>query len=78
VSDGRAGWCSAAATRCRAAERPSVYAHRAAWRYSFAGWGLTDATLVLVQDELDIQFGMDVTLWVQPAGTSIQAPVRYE
>src|SRR5207302_10447031 len=52
------------------------YPHRAAWSYSFAGWALADATLVLVQDEFDIQFGMDVTLWVQPAGTAIEAPVR--
>ncbi|HEY1380784.1 MAG TPA: hypothetical protein VGF55_28540 [Gemmataceae bacterium] len=54
------------------------YPHRAGWPYSFAGWELADATLVLVQDEFDIQFGMDVTLWVQPAGTSIQAPIRFE
>jgi hypothetical protein len=55
-----------------------TYRHRAGWSYSFAGWALADATLLLVQDELDIQFGMDVTLWVQPAGTAIDAPVRYE
>jgi hypothetical protein len=54
------------------------YPHRAEWPYLFAGWGLPDATLVLVQDEFDIQFGMDVTLWVQPAGTPIEAPVRCE
>ncbi|MBN9523819.1 hypothetical protein J0H58_35795 [bacterium] len=54
------------------------YPHRAGWSYSFAGWALADATLVLVQDELDIQFGMDVTLWVQPTGTVIEAPVKYE
>jgi hypothetical protein len=54
------------------------YPHRAAWSYSFVGWSLSDATLVLVQDEFDIQFGMDVTLSVQPAGTTVVAPVRYE
>jgi hypothetical protein len=54
------------------------YPHRAVWSYSFAGWALADATLVLVQDEFDIQFGMDVTLWVQPAGSAVEAPVRYE
>jgi hypothetical protein len=54
------------------------YPHRAGWSYSFIGWELVDATLMLVQDELDIQFGMDVTLWVQPAGTAIRAPVQYE
>jgi len=63
-----------------AAARSGEYSspHRTGWSYSFAGWSLADATLVLVQDEFDIQFGMDVTLWVQPAGTPIQAPVRYE
>ncbi|MFO0949793.1 MAG: hypothetical protein U0835_01305 [Isosphaeraceae bacterium] len=54
------------------------YSHRAGWPYSFVGWKLADATLVLVQDEFDIQFGMDVTLWVRSAGTAIEAPVRYE
>jgi len=44
----------------------------------FTGWALADATLVLVQDEFDIQFGMDVTLWVQPVGSAVQGPVRYE
>jgi hypothetical protein len=44
----------------------------------FAGWVLADSTITLVQDELDIQFGMDVTLWIQPAGTKIEVPVRYE
>ncbi|HVS39061.1 MAG TPA: hypothetical protein VMS17_26115 [Gemmataceae bacterium] len=63
-----------------AATRSGVYSypHRAGWSYSFAGWALADATLVLVQDEFDIQFGMDVTLWVQPAGAAVEAPVRYE
>ena len=54
------------------------YPHRARWPYSFAGWSLTDATLILVQDEYDIQFGMDVTLWTQPAGTEVKAPVKVE
>lgn len=52
------------------------YLHRVGWPYSFSGWSLGEATLVLVQDEFDIQFGMDVTLWVQAAGTPILAPVR--
>lgn len=55
-----------------------IYPHRAQWSYWFAGWVLPDATLVLVQDEFDIQLGMDVTLWVQPAGSPVEAPVRYE
>jgi hypothetical protein len=54
------------------------YPHRPGWLYSFTGWALGDATLVLVQDEFDIQFGMDVTLWVQPSGSPVEAPVRYQ
>ena len=53
-----------------------IYPHRAGWLYSFTGWSLADATLVLVQDEFDIQFGMDITLWVRPANTAIVVPVR--
>lgn len=52
------------------------YPHRPGWSYSFAGWCLPDATLVLVQDEFDIQFGMDVTLWGQPAGSAVIAPIH--
>ncbi|AMV23728.1 hypothetical protein VT84_04900 [Gemmata sp. SH-PL17] len=53
-----------------------TYNHRSGWPYSFVGWALADATFVLVQDEFDIQFGMDVTLWVKPAGTAVEVPVR--
>lgn len=61
-----------------AASRAGVYRypHRAEWPYSFVGWSLPEATLVLVQDEFDIQFGMDVTLWVLPAGSVVEAPVK--
>lgn len=53
-----------------------TYSHRATWPYSFTGWSLPDATVLIVQDEFDIQFGMDVTLWVLPAGTAVDAPIR--
>ena len=61
-----------------AASRSGVYSypHRSGWAYSFVGWSLLDATLVLVQDEFDIQFGMDVTLWIQPTGAEVAVPVR--
>jgi len=39
---------------------------------------LADARLVLVQDEFDIRFRMEVSRSVRPAGTVIQAPVRCE
>jgi hypothetical protein len=51
------------------------YPHRKSWNYSYNCWSLADATLVLVQDEFDIQFGMDVTLWVLPMGTPVKVPV---
>jgi hypothetical protein len=51
------------------------YPGRAKWAYSFAGWQLPEATLLLVQDYFDGQFGMDVTLWVMPAGSPVEVPV---
>lgn len=52
-----------------------TYPHRSGWLYSCCWWCLSDATFALTQDELDIQFGMDVTLWILPAGTTVQIPV---
>ena len=52
-----------------------TYLHRTGWRYFYTWWSLPDAALVLVQDEFDIQFGMDVTLWVLPADAPITVPV---
>jgi hypothetical protein len=54
------------------------YAHREGWLYSYTSWSLIDATFVLVQDEMDIQFGMDITLWLLPAGEAVELPVRCE
>lgn len=54
------------------------YSHRENWLYSYVGWSLADATFVLAQDEFDIQFGMDVTLWVLPAGTEVAGPMSLE
>jgi len=54
------------------------YPHREGWRYLFIWWSLPDATCVLVQDEFDIQFGMDVTLWVLPANAAVAVPVSGE
>ncbi len=55
-----------------------TYPHREGWFFSFSWWSLGDATLVLVQDELDIQFGMDITLWVLPAGAEVRVPLSAE
>jgi hypothetical protein len=55
-----------------------TYEHREGWPYFYSWWSLTDATFVLVQDEFDIQFGMDVTLWMLPSHAAIGVPVRCE
>jgi hypothetical protein len=51
------------------------YPHREDWLYSYSWWSLNDTAFVLVQDEFDIQFGMDVTLWVLPARAGVELPV---
>jgi len=42
------------------------------WPYAYQRWSLPEAEFTLVQDEFDIQHGMDVTLWAQPVGTPIE------
>jgi hypothetical protein len=42
------------------------------WSYSYCRWSLSEGEFTLVQDEFDIQSGLDVTLWIQPLGTTIQ------
>jgi hypothetical protein len=41
---------------------------------------LPSGEFTLVQDEFDIQDGMDVTLWMQPVGTPLKETVhqRYQ
>ena len=46
------------------------------WSYSYRRWSLPEGEYTLVQDEFDIQSGMDVTLWIQPVGTPIQATLH--
>lgn len=41
------------------------------WSYAYHRWSLPEGEFTLVQDEFDIQEGMDVTLWIQPIGTPI-------
>ena len=52
------------------------YPHRKNWPYSYSWWSFADATLVLVQDEFDIQFGMDVSLWVLLTGAAVKVPIN--
>jgi hypothetical protein len=42
-----------------------------AWSYAYRRWSLPEGEFTLVQDEFDIQEGLDVTLWIQPVGTPI-------
>ena len=46
------------------------------WPYAYRRWSLPEAEFTLVQDELDVQDGMDVTLWAQPVGTPIEQTLR--
>lgn len=46
------------------------------WQYLYRWWSTPEAELVLVQDEFDILDGYDVTLWILPAGTPKNLPVR--
>ena len=46
------------------------------WPYSYRRWSLPEGEFTLVQDEFDIQDGMDVTLWMQPVGTPIEETVN--
>jgi hypothetical protein len=53
------------------------YKHRGKkWPYNYACWQLDDASLVLLQDEYDIQFGMDLSLWLFPARTKVKFPLH--
>ncbi|MFO1511446.1 MAG: hypothetical protein U1F83_00790 [Verrucomicrobiota bacterium] len=47
------------------------------WPYAYERWSLPEAEFTLVQDEFDIQEGMDVTLWAQPVGTSIEQTLHF-
>ncbi len=47
------------------------------WPYAYQRWSLPEGEFTLVQDEFDIQEGMDVTLWVQPVGTPIDKTLHF-
>jgi hypothetical protein len=51
------------------------YPHRT-WAYSYCWRSLPEAELVLAQDEFDIQDGLDITLWIIPAGLPLKLPIR--
>jgi hypothetical protein len=53
------------------------YPHRSGWPYSFRTWRIAEAQVILLQDEHDIQFGMDVSLWLFPAESDVSIPLPY-
>jgi hypothetical protein len=46
------------------------------WSYAHYRWSLPEGEFTLVQDEFDIQDGMDVTLWIQPVGTPLDETLQ--
>jgi hypothetical protein len=40
------------------------YPHRPGWPYSLRTWRVPEAQIILLQDEHDIQFGMDISMWL--------------
>jgi hypothetical protein len=46
------------------------------WSYAHYRWSLPEGEFTLVQDEFDIQEGMDVTLWIQPVGTPLDETLQ--
>lgn len=53
------------------------YSHRSGWPYKFCVWRVPEAQVILVQDEHDIQFGMDVSLWLFAAEPEISFPLPF-
>jgi hypothetical protein len=51
------------------------YPHRSGWPYNFCIWRVPEAQVVLVQDEHDIQFGMDVSLWLFAVEPDVSIPL---
>ena len=47
------------------------------WSYAHYRWSLPEGEFTLVQDEFDIQDGMDVTLWIQPVGTPLGETLQW-
>lgn len=75
-----AGFDSAAETLTRYFGGPNASGQRQlsfrTWPYSYRRWSLPEGEFTLVQDEFDIQDGMDVTLWMQPVGTPLEETVH--
>lgn len=71
---------SAAETLTRHFGAPTMSGERQfsfrSWPYAYYRWSLPEGEFTLVQDEFDIQDGMDVTLWKHPVGTPLEEIVH--
>jgi hypothetical protein len=75
-----AAFHSTAETLARYVDAPSASGERQlssrTWSYAYCRWSLPEGEFTLVQDEFDIQEGLDVTLWIQPVGTPINETLQ--
>jgi|SRR6516162_195999 hypothetical protein len=53
------------------------YPVRSGWPYSFRAWRTKEAQVILLQDEHDIQFGMDVSLWLFSVKPEVSIPLPF-
>ena len=53
------------------------YSHRSGWPYNYRVWQMPEAQLIVLQDEHDIQFGMDVSLWIFAAEPDVSVPLSF-
>lgn len=53
------------------------YPHRPGWSYGFRVWRLPESQVIVLQDEHDIQFGMDVSLWLFAPAPDVAIPLAY-
>lgn len=51
--------------------------HHTGWQYHYCTWRVTEAQVLLLQDEHDIQFGRDISLWFFPADRDVSLPLPY-
>lgn len=54
-----------------------LYRHRPGWPYSFRIWRVPEAQIILLQDEHDIQYGMDISVWFFSPESDISVPLPY-
>jgi hypothetical protein len=53
------------------------YPHRPGWPYGIRAWQVQEGQVILLQDEHDIQFGMDISLWLFAAEPEVRIPLPF-